>query len=328
MVTRSISLVCCALGLLACSPGLDPMPADGSMIDGGTDGSGATDAHAPCNAACAGATPHCLTSPAEMCVACRDDGDCSGVTPRCEPTSHACVACVASADCTSPSLARCASAHACVACASSADCAHLAASPACEPTSGACVGCLTNADCDASHACNTTTNTCVGFTPMSASPCGACLRDAECQSGQLCLPMTYLGTHVGTFCAWRQDASGSGAPNGACAAVAPYANTVAATSVDGTTAMVCGLRSTTCTALNDFLTGGTSGTGQCAGPTTGVIDDPSCGAPGVADGFCRIDSGASHFCTVGCTTMADCPCNGGACASHFPCASGFCSLNP
>ena len=49
------------------------------------------------------ATPFCL-SPPWICAGCRNDADCGGSTPRCDPVRHACVRCVASPDC--PATAR------------------------------------------------------------------------------------------------------------------------------------------------------------------------------------------------------------------------------
>lgn len=58
-----------------------------------SDGEGACAAVSP-------ATPHC--SPTGACVGCRNIGDCGGVTPFCDATTHVCRGCVADAEC--PSL--------------------------------------------------------------------------------------------------------------------------------------------------------------------------------------------------------------------------------
>lgn len=342
---RTLTLCTITLGLLACtntsepcsSRPTDPLCQDvdsGGGDDGGVDDTGVDapmgDAHVPCGGSCNGSTPHCLaTGGTEMCVGCTGDGDCTttGAT-HCEPTSHTCVGCVENATCTDVAASLCGATHECIGCSASPDCTHLTGTEVCDTGTNTCVECLSNADCDATHGCDTTTNTCVTFTATSANPCEPCVRDAQCQTGQLCVAMTFHSAAVGSFCAWRQDAAGSGAPNGNCAMVAPYANGTAATSVDGVSTMFCELRVSTCPALADHLTAGSSATGMCTGLTTGVSDDPDCGAPGLADGFCRIDSSSNHFCTVECSTMSDCPCTGGTCAAHYPCSGGFCSLNP
>jgi hypothetical protein len=198
-------------------------------------------------------------------------------------------------------------------------------------TAGTCVQCNTNADCTgANTACDTATHTCTSYTPGSAIACGACLADAQCASGQLCVPMTFRSMPVGSFCAWRRSATGSGAPNGSCNNVRPHINLVSATSIDGVADMVCEPQVTSCPALANFRMGATvpTMTAMCSGMTTGTSDDPGCGAAGIADGFCRIDSSMNHYCTVECTTAQDCPCIGIACATQYPCMGGLCSLNP
>ena len=279
----------------------------GATADGGADANvdaATVDAHAPCGGACNGTTPHCDTA------------------------SDTCVACLTDDHCTDPDASVCGTQHTCEACGTSADCTHLTATPVCDTAAMSCVECLTNEDCAATEGCDAETHACVTFTPDSVDTCGACTRDAECHTGQLCVPMTFHAMAAGSHCAWRQDAAGSGAPNGNCAMVSPYVNGAAVTSVDGVSAMACTLASSTCDALADFRTGGAAASGQCTGATTGTSADPDCGAPTLDDGFCRIDSSSNHYCTVGCTTMADCPCTDGTCATHYPCNSGFCSLNP
>ena len=88
--------------LLECridATGTNCVPADASIVDGGTDAN--TDAHVPCNGMCSGATPHCLAmGSTETCVGCTAEGDCSGSTPHCDTTgSHTCVACLSDMQC-------------------------------------------------------------------------------------------------------------------------------------------------------------------------------------------------------------------------------------
>jgi hypothetical protein len=143
--------------------------------------------------------------------------------------------------------------------------------------------------------------------------------------------MTFHSMPVGNFCVWRRDATGSGAPNGSCNNVPPHVNLVSTTSVDGVAAMFCELQVSTCPAFNNFRRGATvppPPVTMCTGMTTGTMDDPGCGAPGLADGFCRVDTSMNHYCTIGCSTMQDCPCTDITCTAQYPCTAGLCALNP
>ena len=104
---------------------------------------------------------------------------------------------------------------------------------------------------------------------------------------------------VGNFCLWRQDAAGTGAPGGACSAVRPYVRAAAGTtSIEGVSATVCGLRSTTCPALNDFSMR------NCM--TLDATGDALCGALGFDDGLCRMLDAAANRCRVECGSDDEC----------------------
>ena len=101
------------------------------------------------------------------------------------------------------------------------------------------------------------------------------------------------------ICNRSLDASGAGAPNGDCFAVRPYVRALlAATSLDGVTATVCGLAVTTCPAMNDFRTA------NCM--TLDAAGDARCGAAGFADGVCRAAGPTTNRCTVECGSDDDC----------------------
>jgi hypothetical protein len=240
---------------------------------------------------------------------------CSG-SNVCDTTSGLCVACLANTDCTTAAAAACdTTAHTCGACTTSQQCAHLTATPACH--SGTCVQCNTNDDCDTTHACDTTMHRCVPSTPASKQVCDACLRDSECQTGQLCVPMTFHGAALGSFCQWKLDTTRTGMD---CLNVRPFSDAVTATSVDGVTMTVCTLRSTTCDALAHVLM-------SCTAPTTPNMPEPACGAN--SDGFCQHQGNPTsgiNQCTVGCATNTDCPCMDGTCAMQYKCMGGFCVL--
>lgn len=316
-LTVSLGLVACTGSDVRCvDRPTDPLCQDvdsGGGDDGGPGDTGVDapmgDAHVPCGGSCNGTTPHCLVSgTTETCVGCTSDGDCTGATETlCEPTSHACVECLDSATCTDVGASLCDATHSCVGCGDNADCTHLTGTPVCDTAASTCVACLSNADCDATHGCDTSTNTCVTFTAASASACDECVRDAECHAGQLCVPMTYDDptttaadpVAVGNRCLWRQDAAGTGAPNGDCTTLPPYVRASALTSVDGVATMVCSFRESTCEAQAAF-----SAT-NCM--TLDAAGDALCGVIGVHDGVCRMFGATTNRCTVFCGSDDDCP---------------------
>jgi Cys-rich repeat protein len=239
-----------------------------------------------------------------------DDAACSGATPVCDPAANACVACLADADCPSLAAPQCDTAsNTCVACTASTACAGRSGTEVCNTTSGACVACTAadRAACDA-NVCDGATNTCTTFAAGSAGLCQPCVADAQCAAGQLCVPTTFGSTAApaGKFCLWRLDAMGTGAPGGACSRVPPYVRVQDTTSVDGVATMACGLRATTCPALNAY-----SST-NCM--TLDAAGDARCGVEVLDDGLCRALDSATNLCTVPCASDIDCPgttCNTG-----------------
>ncbi len=257
-----------------CVGATDAGPTDAGHDAGGDAG--------PCNGACSGDTPVCDTMTG-MCVGCLGAIDCAAPMPACDTDTHTCVACVGDRDCTDVAMGKCdVASHTCLACGTSTDCSHFTDTAVCDTTNGTCVQCTAD-DTSAcgGNVCDASTQTCSTQPPDSAGLCQECVSDAQCHMGQLCVPMTFgdPAMPVGNFCLWRQDATGSGAPNGDCTmATHPYVVPVAdATSVDGTSATVCGLRLTTCPALHDF------GMTTCSG----AGDNASCGAAGLDDGISR-----------------------------------------
>ncbi len=276
----------------------------GAPEDAGLDGAGADAA----GCGCSGDTPFCSDA---GCVACLMDAQCAGGAPRC--VEGACVACAEDADCSAPTAARC-EAGVCVGCGADAECAHLEGTPACDAGEGTCVGCTASSGCPAG-ACDIRRQVCTEVPLRSSGPCEPCVADTQCRAGQLCVPTRFRGADAGLRCLWRQAA----VPGGDCARVHPYMSTEAVTSVEGTADTVCGLRSSTCAALADFSVQ------TCDAPAAGA--DPACGGEGLDDGFCAAFGPTTNYCTVGCSSSADCPCTDGTCAEVFRCASGFCSLS-
>ena len=258
--------------------------------------------------ACAADTPVC-DAPTHRCVPCNADADCAAraATPVCDAPRHACVACNADADCTSLTAPECdLAAHTCGPCTADTACAARPGATVCG--GGACVEC-TSADRSACgpNVCDVTAHACSALPAGATGLCQTCVSDAQCRTGQLCVPMTFdtPARPVGSYCLWRLDASGAGAPNGDCFAVRPYVRALpAATSLDGVPATVCGLAVTTCPAMNDFRTA------NCM--TLDAAGDARCGAAGFADGVCRAAGPTTNLCTVECLSDLDCG-TGSAC---------------
>ena len=285
---------------------------DGGNRDGGDAerDSGRPDAGrdaGPCGMACTGDTPHCDEA-SRSCVECLERSQCTTTAlPAC--VDGACEECGANTDCSTAAASRC-EANSCVACAGDGDCSHVAGLNVC--VDGACVACRTGSNC-ASGVCLLSTNTCAP-TGGTGTRCSECVRDDECQAGMLCVPMRFGATSVGNFCAWRRDATGTGAPAGNCFNSPPYVRDVTATSIDGVATSVCVLRTSTCEAHEDFSRK------ACTMPG---MADSDCGAPSVNDGFCAPGS----RCTVECTTYEDCPCIGPSCTRQYDCIADTCSLS-
>jgi hypothetical protein len=117
------------------------------------------------------------------------------------------------------------------------------------------------------------------------------------------------GAVVGSFCQWRRDATGAGAPMGTCGETRiesrPWAREVTVDTVDGEGSVpICTLATTTCPALLHL---GVSRTGCQGEPGPGVGSDDACGAPGLADGRCAIDEATNQLaCSYPCRDSSDC----------------------
>jgi len=290
----------------------------------------ATNACVQCtgNANCGGATPACNTA-TNTCVQCTSNSNCGGLTPLCDTTKNTCVECLSSSDCKSAAASLCSSGT-CSPCAADADCSHIAGKTVCKTSSmsdgdagaepgdaGAtpneCVQCTGTdyAACGQSAGkalvCDSNANTCsTTATAQSAGLCQPCISDAECTPGKRCYLETFNGSSVEYFCFWKQGDTTNGAPTDCPTAGRPYVKSEKdVTSIDGDTATLCTLRSTTCTAYNQFSNI------DCA--PSGTPQDALCGfAPG-ADSKCAT-YGAGYRCTTVCASNDDCKfsCNIGA----------------
>ena len=285
---------------------------DGGGMDAGAevDADAGADAEAdagadagPCGMPCTGDTLYCDEASGE-CVECLERSQCtSAAMPAC--VDGTCEECGVNTDCPTVAASRCEE-NSCTGCADDDDCSHVTGLNVC--IDGTCVECRSNADCAVNEGCELATNTCRPFTAGTGARCSECVRDAECQAGMLCVQMRFGGQPVGQHCLWRQDAEGTGTPNGDCVTGdRPFVRAESITSIDGTMATVCGLRNSTCEAQDDYSRE------NC--DHLGTPDDALCGREGVADGVCRPFGGARR-CTVFCASDDDCragiTCNIGA----------------
>jgi hypothetical protein len=241
---------------------------------------------------------------------------CDGATPFCNETSGMCVACLMDSDCSDPTAAKCDTTMGeCVACDDSMQCDGIGSTNVCATAgdrAGECVECTDNSACGAMEGCDLAMNTCRTYTAESVGACGDCVADAECMAGMLCIPWTYNDPRTsgddaiaaGNHCAWRQDASGMGAPEGDCFTLRPYIRAEMATSVDGVAQTFCTFRQSTCAAHADFSAV------DCM--TLDAAGDAMCGIDAVDDGVCRMAGATSNRCTVFCLSDDDCPA-GSAC---------------
>jgi hypothetical protein len=282
----------------------------GSGGDGGSIG-------APCDDACTAPTPVCKEA-TDTCVECLAPADCTtGAEDKCDQATNTCVECIEAADCDTPAAARC-EGGACVKCESNADCTHIADKAVCDTAAGECVQCTgkdyasCGSDMGTPLVCDSLLRTCSTNKKASAGLCQPCISDAECTAGKLCVMQTFgeQDDEVGYFCFWQKGATVGGAPTSCLSAAAkPYASSLAEqTSVDGTTADICGLRSSTCVARNQFSSK------DCA--TNNAADDTKCGfAPG-EDSKCLEAETSVYRCTTTCLSSDDCDntvaCNLGA----------------
>jgi hypothetical protein len=138
----------------------------------------------------------------------------------------------------------------------------------------------------------------------SAGLCDACVSDAQCALGELCVLDTLEtadgAKSVGYFCHWKQGSGASGAPADCKTAGRPYAGVRSLASIDGETADVCVLRSSSCLARTQFSNK------DCA--PNGSPDDGLCGVAAPSDAKCAA-YGAGYRCTMTCGSSDDCPGN-------------------
>ncbi len=220
---------------------------DAGPVDSGSDAPGDAGADAdtavdagPCGMECTAPTPYCNETTGD-CVACLMDSDCTELdAPQCDTTAGTCGPCDADAACMGRTGTE--------VCALSGD------------STGSCVECVDNSTCGAMEGCDLPMNSCRSYTAASVGACGDCVADEECMMGMLCIPWTYDDptttaadpVDVGNHCAWRQDASGMGAPGGDCTTLPPYVSADMTTSVDGMESTFCTLARSTCEAQTDF----------------------------------------------------------------------------
>lgn len=84
-------------------------------------------------------------------------------------------------------------------------------------------------------------------------------------------------------------------------------------SVDGASAVLCILATTTCPAFLQAW--------QTVPDCKTIDDDDACGVPGIDDGLCRLNNESEPFCTYPCGKNADCPLVSTSCR-----ADGYCSF--
>jgi hypothetical protein len=174
---------------------------------------------------------------------------------------------------------------------------------------GACVQCTAEKStaCGAESAsgtayvCDSIKHTCTTQVASSAGLCDACVSDAQCAPGELCVLDTLEtpnGTKsVGYFCHWKQGGGASGAPADCKTGGRPYAGVRSVASIDGETADVCVLRSSSCVANGNFSNK------DCA--PGGTPDDGLCGVASPSDAKC-VPYGAGYRCTMTCLGNDDC----------------------
>ncbi len=241
-----------------------------------------------------------------LCVECLVENDCEEPTDLCDPEQHFCVECLENTHYLDPQAAFC-DAGSCIPCQSNDECARLTGTTVCDVAAGECVECTGTdyASCgvnedDEPLVCNSATRTCTTEVEHGSGTCKPCVADAQCPLGQLCVLQTFNDEEVGYFCLWKEGETEYGAPAECFANGRPYVDQlVDAESIDGEVATICGLRTSTCPALNDFSSK------NCA--TEGTPDDSSCGIDAPNDAKCVQVSGSSYRCTIRCLSTEDCP---------------------
>ena len=267
--------------------------------------------------------PVCDAS-SNTCVGCLASTDCKDVSkPLCNTTAKTCAECLSNADCKSATASLC-SGGVCSPCAANADCSHIGGKNVCKVTSASdgdagadsgtssstneCVQCTGSqySACGQSAGknlvCNSLTNACSTFAEQSAGLCQTCVSDAQCAGGEMCVDEMFNGQSVGYFCFYKQGANVNGAPADCTLTGRPYSGVLKnSVSIDGLTADICSLATSTCTALNEF----SQPTHSCAS-ASGTANDQLCGfAPGV-DSKCQAYGSSQFLCTTTCGSDVDC----------------------
>jgi hypothetical protein len=278
----------------------------GGTIQGGAAGEGGS-MNAPCDDACSVPTPICNET-TDTCVECLAPADCTtGAKDKCDAASNTCVECLEAADCGSPTAARC-DGGACVKCESNDDCTHIAGKTVCDTAAGECVQCTgkdyasCGSDMGTPLVCDSLLRTCTTNKKASAGLCKPCVADDQCTAGKLCVQEQFgsPAQDVGYFCFWQQGDTANGAPEDCFSGGRPYADILNdQISIDGVTADICGLRSSTCIARNQFSSK------DCA--TSSAADDTKCGFDAGEDSKCTQASPSQYRCTMTCGSDDDCP---------------------
>src|SRR5690606_25769657 len=209
-------------------------------------------------------------------------------------------------DCEETTASYC-DAGSCSPCQTNDDCAHLAGTTVCDADAGQCVECTGTdyASCGELDGtplvCDSLQQTCTTHTAQVAGLCHTCVSDAHCRPGQLCVMETFEETELGYRCFWQPGADG--APAG-CPVAQPYVTSKPdMTSIDGTAAAVCTLRTSTCKAHQDF-------TNVDCESSEDVPDPSLCGEPGLNDSGCGLFGSVGednvYRCTVRCVGNDDC----------------------
>ena len=296
---------------------------------GGSSGASGGAGAPPCDGDCGGPTPVCDPA-SNICVECLEASDCKAPMPVCDGEAHVCVECLAATDCKDSTKRFCdQAASKCVMCSKQADCSDPAAS-AC--SAGQCTACTTDTECSSiagkgvcdagtcvqctgkSFAacgmdagtpliCDSLKRTCTTTKQRSAGLCLPCVADAQCKPGQVCV-LDKFGNpskDVGYFCHWKKGDIANGAPADCFSTGKPYSATqVNVTSIDGELSDICGLRSSTCIANNQFSAK------DCT--VAGAASDAACGFAPPKDAKCaQVPSSSSHRCTMTCLSDEDCP---------------------
>jgi hypothetical protein len=245
---------------------------------------------------------------AHECSVCTGPADCARFNglPVCDGSTGACVECVSNDDCGSSTASACVNTQ-CVACSADADCSHLSGTPVCDTSQGAgrCVQC-TGVEDDAcqvgsiAYACNSQNRTCGSEAPAhevgGAGVCDPCLSDANCQAGQLCVKTEFDGVYTGWFCQWVREAD-------SCVNYLPFTESRVVDSLDGTSAAICALSSSTCQAYDQ----------QKKGESCSTADE--CGVQSLDDAGCDQIVGS---CVMACASASSCP-------GQAACINGLCS---